>query len=180
MRHPNAARRQFRRQGAHRQVRLLGQPREKPVPGFACQNSPAGGHRSCPEPAPGPRAAADRSARSTPPKPRTVSPPREPFPLPPARPQPASEGPSKVVIPCSTPSSGRLSEAQNNTIRNPHPDSIRSGHALGREKCVHPEARRGRNSLRAEPHHHRLQPHIGHQGLFLIVRPARFTKRRIA
>ena len=41
MRHPDAARRQFHRQGAHRQIGLLGQTREKPVPGFACQDSPA-------------------------------------------------------------------------------------------------------------------------------------------
>lgn len=41
MRHLNAARRQFCRQGTHGQIGLLGQTREKPLPGFAYQDSPA-------------------------------------------------------------------------------------------------------------------------------------------
>ena len=42
MRNRHTSCRQFRRQGAYREIGLLGKPGKQPVPGFACQNQTAG------------------------------------------------------------------------------------------------------------------------------------------
>ena len=126
MRQANTRFRQFRRKGAHRPVRLFGQPCQQPVPGCARQYRKA-------MPTDLARAPCDAFGRSAAPrsaKHHTVSPLTERSPRPPVPLQHANGDLWKVALRSSPPSSGKKTESQNVMPGNPLPDPTNLGRAL--------------------------------------------------